>query len=440
MFKKMWVSTLAALTAVSFIAGCSGVSSPDPKAVVQENQKTEPITLKAYAYNGALGKEDFEKYIAEPLKMKFPYITLEYVTPGNGTGPTELLTAGAMPDIIMTGLRALITFQELDVAVDLREMAAKHRLNLSQYRKEAIDAIMGYSAKGELYALPFYENYYMMAYNKDIFDKFSIPYPTDQMTWDQVKALAMKVTRVEDGVTYKGIQPVDTVDTFGLSMSLSFIDEKTGKAKITTDEWRRAFDLASEFNSIPGNEPKDSLNMWKGADDFMKDKNIAMMPWFGSRLQSLVRSDKDLGFNWDVVSFPSFAESPGRSAEVDAHVFALSKTSKHLDEAFQVIQYLTSSEELQGSFVKLGRALPSINNDSLMKQFGMEYPLFQTKNLTGVFKSTPRQPHKAHKYDDIVRSKIREAFAEHLMGAIDVNTALRKAEEAANKEIESKKK
>ncbi|ULL16966.1 extracellular solute-binding protein [Paenibacillus sp. H1-7] len=378
--------------------------------------------------------------MAAPVKSKFPNLTLEYVVPGEGTGPTELLTAGAMPDIIMTGLRALITFQELDVAVDLREFAAKHKLDLSTYRKEAIDAIQGYGEKGELYALPFYENYYMMAYNKDIFDKFSVPYPTDQMTWDQVKVLAQKLTRVEDGITYKGIQPIDTVDTFGLAKSLSFIDNQSGKAKVTTDEWKQAFEWASELNSIPGNEPKDPLNIWKGADDFMKDKNVAMMPWFGSRLQTLVRSNADLNFNWDVVSFPSFSESPGQSAEVDAHVFALSKTSKHQDLAFQVIQYLTSSEELQGSFVKLGRALPAIRNDKLLQQFGSEYPLFQTKNIAGVFKSTPRQPHKAHKYDDIVRSKLRAAFADHLAGNIDINTALRRAEEEANKEIEAKKK
>ncbi|WP_028552084.1 ABC transporter substrate-binding protein [Paenibacillus sp. UNC451MF] len=440
MGKPKWASKLSTLTAISVIAGCTGAASQESPTGLQDSPKQEAITLKAYAYNGALGKEDFEKYIAAPVKSKFPNVTLEYIVPGEGSGPTELLTAGAMPDIIMTGLRALITFQELDVTVDLREFAAKHKLDLTRYRKEAVDAIQGYGSKGELYALPFYENYYMMAYNKDIFDKFSIPYPTDQMTWEQVKALAMKLTRVEDGITYKGIQPIDTVDTFGLAMSLSFIDDKTGKAKVTTDEWKRAFEMASEMNTIPGNEPKDPLNIWKGADDFMKDKNVAMMPWFGSRLQTLVRSNADLNFNWDVVSFPSFSESPGQSAEVDAHVFALSKTSKHQEEAFQVIQYLTSSEELQGNFVKLGRALPSIKNDNMLKQFGSEYPLLQTKNIAGVFKSTPRQPHKAHKFDDIVRSKLRAAFADHLAGKMDINTALRKAEEEANKEIETKQK
>jgi hypothetical protein len=40
--------------------------------------------------------------------------------------------------------------------------------------------------------------------------------------------------------------------------------------------------------------------------------------------------------NWDVVSFPGFKESPGKAPEVDAQVFALSKTSKHQSDAFKV--------------------------------------------------------------------------------------------------------
>jgi multiple sugar transport system substrate-binding protein len=259
------------------------------------------------------------------------------------------------------------------------------------------------------------------------------------MTWDEVKELATRLSRTEGGTTYKGIQPIDSVDTFGLAMGLPFIDEQTGKAKVTTNEWKKAFEWTKDFTSLPGNQPKDMMNAWKGADDFMKDKNVAMMPWFGSRLQTLIKAN-DLGFNWDVVAFPSFKETPGKTAEVDEHVFALSKTSKHPDEAFKVIQYLTGSEELQGSFVKLGRALPSINNDNLMKQFGVEYPQYQTKNMQAVFKSTARQPHKANKYDDIVRGKLRAAFVEYLNGGLDVNSALRKAEEEANKDIEAQQK
>lgn len=440
MIKPTRSAAIVGVTALSLLSGCSGEAEKQGERTAAPSQQEQPITLKAYAYSGALGKDDFDKYIAAPVKAKFPHITLEYVPSGNGAGINELLVAGAFPDLIMTGIRNLINFQEVDTIVDLREYVRKSKTDLSVYRKEAIEAIEGYGSTGELYALPFYVNFYMMAYNKDIFDKFSVPYPKDQMTWEEVKELAARLSRVDGGIAYRGIQPIDTVDTFGLAMGLSFVDEKSGKANVQTGEWKRAFELTKEFDSLPNNAPKDLMNAYKGADDFMKDKNVAMMPWFGSRMQTLVKANNELGFNWDVVSFPSLKESPGKTAEVDEHVFALSKTSKNPEETFKVIQYLTASEELQGSFVKLGRALPAIRNDSLMKQFGTEYPLYQSKNLQGVFKSTARQPHKANKYDDIVRGKLRAAFVEYFNGALDVNSALRKAEEEANKEIEAQMK
>ena len=445
MNKKTFLTALTVSSVLMVISACggaapnsSGAQSKEPAAGKPEESK--PVTLQAYAYSGALVKEDFDKYIAAPLKQKYPHITLEYVASGKGTSPNELATAGTMPDIIMTGMRQLLVFQELDAPADLTNLMKTHRLDRSLYRKEAIDAIADYGAKGELYALPLYVNFYAMLYNKDIFDRFSVEYPKDQMTWDQVKALAAKVTKVQDGIAYKGLQPADIIDVFAGGLSLSYMDGQNQKANVTTDGWKKVFEIAKEFNSMPGNEPKDPKNIWKGSDDFFKDKNIAMMPYFGTRVQKAAQMNDELGFNWDVVSFPSFSDSPGKSSEVDAQVLALSKTSKHPDEAFKVIQFLTSSQEVQSGLVKMGRALPALNDENLMKSFGADYPVLKTKNVNGIFKTTPRQPHKASQYDDIVRKWLKNTFLDHLSGKYDVNTALKMAEEGATKEIESMKK
>lgn len=437
--KRLLAFIFCSVVVYVVLTGCSQTANNNNKPN-DSGTDPDPITLRAYPYSGALGKEDFEQYISGPVKQKFPHITLEYAVVNEGTVPAELIATDSMPDIIMMGMRALTTFQELKAVVDLRDLAKKNQLDLSKYRQEAIEGITSFGSKDELFALPFYVNFHMMAYNKDIFDKFAVDYPRDAMTWDEVLEYATLLTREDGGISYKGMQPADTVDTFGLALGLSFINPNTGKAEVTTEGWRKVFDYANRFNSIPGNQPKDLFNMWQGANDFMQDKNIAMMPWFGSRLQQLVRANDELGFDWDIVSYPSFKESPGIAAELDMHIFALSSMSKHQEETFKVLQYLTASEDLQGEFVKLGRALPSIQSDHLMAQFGSAYPVLQDKNLEGVFKSVSRQAHQAHKYDDLVRGKIRAAFASHLNEGVDVNTALRQAEEEANKDIEARDK
>jgi multiple sugar transport system substrate-binding protein len=57
-----------------------------------------------------------------------------------------------------------------------------------------------YSPKEKIFALPMTLGYYVMYYNNNIFDKFGVSYPKDGMTWDDVAALAKKVSHLESGL------------------------------------------------------------------------------------------------------------------------------------------------------------------------------------------------------------------------------------------------
>ena len=47
---------------------------------------------------------------------------------------------------------------------------------------------------GETYAMPIRGDYYMIFYNKDLFDQYNVPYPTDDMTWDDFEQLTYQFT------------------------------------------------------------------------------------------------------------------------------------------------------------------------------------------------------------------------------------------------------
>ena len=78
-----------------------------------------------------------------------------------------------------------------------------------------------------------------MYYNKDLFDRFGVPYPKDGMTWDEVYALAQKVTRTEGGVAYKGFAFQDFYLFTANQLSLSFVDGKTEKSVVNSDGWKK---------------------------------------------------------------------------------------------------------------------------------------------------------------------------------------------------------
>lgn len=174
------------------------------------------------------------------------------------------------------------------------------------------------------------------------------------------------------------------------------------------------------------------------------ENNIAMVPYFGSRLTraATLTQENTLTFDWDVVSYPVHSDRPGVGPMFDAQVYYVSKTSEHPEEAFRVIHYMTSSEETQTSVAKSAKARPSINMDqgTLNSIFGADFPVLKEKNIAGVFKTTPSPRNIATEYDSIAGAAIRRAFSDYVQGTDDVNTVLRMAEEQANLEIEELKK
>lgn len=50
------------------------------------------------------------------------------------------------------------------------------------------------TVNGKHYALPYSMATYGLYYNKAMFDKAGVPYPTDDWTWDDLRAAALKLT------------------------------------------------------------------------------------------------------------------------------------------------------------------------------------------------------------------------------------------------------
>jgi multiple sugar transport system substrate-binding protein len=93
MKKQMkWLVAVTALTLT--LAGCgSGApasqgqasdtgAKPDPGAASVAKEKNDPVTLKLYNTNKRLTDDMFAALIADPLKKKYPYITVQMV-PGD---------------------------------------------------------------------------------------------------------------------------------------------------------------------------------------------------------------------------------------------------------------------------------------------------------------------------------------------------------------------
>lgn len=420
---------------VVLAAGCSS-GKTDSSVVSTEKIEIskEPVTLTLFNYAG-ISELTFRTLIEEPIRKKYPHITVKLTD--KDFGLAELVANGNPPDLIHATngaqVQALI---DLKLYMDLTPLVQKHQFDLSMFKDGVVEDIRRLSPdRKEIIGLPANNNMAALYYNKDIFDKFGVPYPRDGMTWDETYELAKVLTRQDGNVAYRGFTMQHTLLLNNNQLSLRLLDPATDKPLQHQDQWVRLFRNWKRFFEIPGNEMTDQT-YGTGSNDFLKVRTVAMSAWGNSVVA--IEAMNDPSFNWDMVTLPVFPEAPGVATQMHAPLFIISPTTKHVEQAFQVVQEMFSAE-VQLQSVRTGR--PSLMKDTVYNQeFGKDLKALAGKNLHAFTGMKPAsQPEQISTYELVARNAFNNQFKEFVLGLKDLNTALRTATEQMIIDIEAEK-
>ena len=115
-----------------------------------------------------------------------------------------LLEAGAsggqMPDVFWMHSNTAQMYMENDLIYPLDDFIAEDdAIDLSNYYEGIVEL---YKSNGVQYALPKDHDTIALLYNKALFDKYGVEYPTDDWSWDDVLAAATAISEAgkDDGV------------------------------------------------------------------------------------------------------------------------------------------------------------------------------------------------------------------------------------------------
>lgn len=436
--QKRVASALISVLACALVAGCGGSPAPAGEAAPGEPNVSnapkapavaeKPVTLKVYIAP-AVPEGYYEKRIEEPIRSKYPHITLERIP--RGPKLPELLASGNPPDIIFDGLTNIVPTLELDVPLSLDELAKRSKFDLSKLEPTVLKEIRSYSKTGELLAWPQQTYLWGLHYNKDIFDLFGVPYPKEGITWEETMELAPRLSRENGGVLYRGITPGSAHNRTSTQLSAPYADPHTEKSLVGSHpSWRKLFQLYKDMYSIPGNYPAGSTYNDSGKA-FNVEKRLAMYP----NLLSL--PDPSKGINMGVTTFPFFKDKPWAGPSGFMEVMIISKTSKNPEAAFQAVAHLTS-DEVQIANAKLGM-IPVVTNVEVHKSLFANEPLAKGIDFTPFFKLKPAESYAKTIYDAAGSKAVIKYLQEYINGTLDLNTALNRADEETNKGIAEQK-
>ncbi len=316
-------------------------------ASAEPTKEAEKVTLK-----WAIWDKDITPYwvaIKEAYEAANPNVTIELTDLGSTDYTTVLATelsgSGSDFDVVtikdMPGYATLVSKNTLE---PLDNYISQAGVDLSQYG--GVDSQV--KANGSLYELPFRNDFWVIYYNKDIFDKAGVDYPTNDMTFEEYDALARKVADPAFGSQVYGTHYHtwrSAVQLFGvLDGKHSILD---GNYDFTKPFYEMV--LKEEDDQICRNYADLSAEGLHYSAAF-SGGDVAMMnmgSWFISTLIANLKSgeyDSSLCGNWGIVKYPHAEGAEPGSTLGTITGLAVTSVSDQKQAAFDFVKWVSGAE------------------------------------------------------------------------------------------------
>ncbi len=261
-----------------------------------------------------------------------------------------MVGSGTEPDIYYMDIFQFPFFATQGVLQPIDDYMAKEGVSRDEFLDTLINA---FTWEGKTYGIPKDFNTLGLFYNKDLFDQAGVDYPTNDWTWDDLKAAAQKITDATGVAGFSvppdpGRFPIFVFQNGGQIMNDDFTDtlldspEAIEAGKFYTGARAEGWAII----------PQDVGVGWQG-EAFGKG-DVAMVLEGGWMVPYLTNQFPDR--NYSAVHPPAGPKGEGNLVFTVAYV--ISKNSKNPEAAFKTIACLTS-EESQVKVLTSGFALPS---------------------------------------------------------------------------------
>ncbi len=282
--------------------------------------------------------KDFEKQNPD-IKVEFLHI------PQNYFQKLHLLFASNLaPDVVFINNYYAPKYIKAGLLEDLSDF-----LDKKHYFSKSIEA---FTYDNKIYAVPRDVSNLVVYYNKDLFDKYKIPYPQKNWTLNDYVKISKKFgqygiwgTSYETELLY--LMP------FLMSNGAGVLSDDSKQFVLNQEQALDTLDfyadIAYKYNVAPKKQESASLTM---AQLFLQQKTA--MHISGRWLVPKYRQEAK--FDWDIVAFPSGTKDS--VVNIDSSGYALSKSSRNKEAAIRFIDYISSKEALS-ELAKSGLIVPA---------------------------------------------------------------------------------
>jgi len=276
---------------------------------------------------------------------------------------------------------------------------------------------------GNYYGFPKDSSTLVLFYNKKHFEEAGLSGPPT--TWEELREYSKILTK--DGRYGLGVAPELARQMFMIEAYGGKVVDEDGKAAFATPEALQGLQLVIDQHLIDKTsvQPTEVGSGW-GGEMFGQEK-VSMVLEGNWAIPYLDNNFPDLEYG--TAEVPTVNGKKVTMAYTVAYV--MNKQSKHKEEAWKLIEFLTGKEGMK-IWTSKGLALPT--RKSVAAELGYDKDEYRAAIVAG---SSYAIPWQVGKYGPIIMNNFNNQFISAFLGEQTLENAMKAAVETANKEIEA---
>lgn len=427
--KCKWAVSAMACAAV-LLSGCGSNTTEKPagKPADAQTEKNaagadEVVTIRLDQFSGSGASEEALKKMIAKFNEQYPNVKVELQSFGYDDYFTQLqskIVGGSAADVFELNFENFVAYASEDVLLDIGDLIG----DTSGFNQTALEA---FQYDGKQFGIPNSFSNVVLIYNKDLFDKAGVSYPTDDWTWTEMSEAAKKIRAI-------------SADTYGLYRPLSFHEfykgvKQNGGSLLSEDGKNFTVNLPQNVETleimsdwVTGSNvmPSDAQMGGMGDWDLFKSGRLGMIV---TGIWAFSDFTDNCDFAWDV------AVEPGNTAKAThffSNAYVVNKETTNPEAAAALAAFLAGSKEAAQIRVDASWELPPVTYQDVLDSYLKVTP---PENREAVFKSldylvTPPVVKQ--------QSEMQEIISKYLNNAVSGNVSAKDALDACQAELEQK--
>lgn len=370
--KKIWIISAILLVAVLNLVGCSSDNSGEAEG---EDGKTE---ITYYSFSAAPDYEDVLDQMVKAFEKENPNIKVNTELTAYADYFTKLQTriaGGNAPDVYELNYENFVQYASKGTLADLSNFIEKdENFDSSQLNQAAFEA---YQYDGKQYGMVESFSNVLTFYNKDLFDKAGVEYPTADWTWEDELAAAKKITDEENNI-WGTFAPTTMNEFFKIAaQNGGQLFNEEGEPTIDSEANLEALDYMVDKVTKSGVSPSPAEMSGQAPADLFLNGQLGIVHtgiW-------MFDAFKDASFEWDVALE---AGNTQKAHHFFANGLAVSADTDKKEAAYKFAAFMSASEQVAKLRVENSWELPAITDKEILKPYLEQTP---PENREAVFEA-----------------------------------------------------